>query len=229
MMNQLGISKIVKTCLLLVLLWMVISVFAQSEVMVTAKQNLALQSQPNYDSEVLGVFLRGQEATAFGRDEDGGWLHLSDGWVAAKNVAADGDMMKLPVTTDAVTLKAADSRSLRSGPDESFDVSGSLPSGKTMIALGRNADGSWLQVSSGWIPAGEVEIFGDVMGLPLTFAGFTIRANYNVALYNAPSRDAEVRAILGRGEETIAIGRDEDGTAVQTTKGWVFGRRGIRL
>ena len=228
-MNQQSISKIVKTCLLLILLWIVIPVFAQGEITVTAKQNLALQSKPDYDSEVLGVFLRGQEATAFGRSEDGSWLHLSDGWVAAKNVAADGDMMKLPVTTHAVTLKAADSRSLRSGPDESFDVSGSLPRGETMIALGRNADGTWLQVSSGWIPAGQVEIFGDVMGLPLTFAGFTIRANYNVALHSAPSRDAEVRAILGRGEEVIVIGRNEDGTAVQTLKGWVFVSRGLRL
>ncbi len=228
-MNQLDISKIVKTCLLLILLWIVIPVFAQSEITVTAKQNLALQSKPDYDSEVLGVFLRGQEATAFGRSEDGSWLHLSDGWIAAKNVAADGDMMKLPVTTHAVTLKAADSRSLRSGPDESFDVSGSLPRGETMIALGRNADGTWLQVSNGWIPAGQVEILGDVVGLPLTFAGFTIRANYNVALHSAPSRDAEVRAILGRGEEIIVIGRNEDGTAVQTLKGWVFISRGLRL
>ena len=215
--------------IILLLCLLAIPIFAQSEITITAKQNLALQSKPDYDSDVLGVFQRGQEAAAFGRDESGAWLQINDGWIAAKNVDADSDIMALPVTTNAVTVKAAASRSLRSGPDDSFDATGNLPSGETMLALGRNGDGSWLQVSGGWIPADQVEISGDVMALSITFSSITIRANQNVALHRGPSRDAEVLAILARGEEAIATSRNEAGTALQTPQGWVFVNRGLAL
>ena len=226
-MNHLKNIRISLIILLLGLL--VVSIFAQSEITITAKQNLALQSKPDYDSDVLGVFQRGQEAAAFGRDEAGAWLQINDGWVIAKNVNADSDIMALPVTTNAVTVKAAASRSLRSGPDGSFDATGNLPSGETALALGRNGDGSWLQVSGGWIRADQVEISGAVMTLPITFSSITIRANINVALHRGPSRNAEVLAILARGEEAIATSRNEAGTSVQTPQGWVFVNRGLAL
>lgn len=220
--------KNIRISLIILLLGLLaIPIFAQSEIVITARQNLALQSKPDYDSDVLGVFQRGQEAAAFGRDEAGAWLQINDGWVIAKNVDADSDIMALPVTTNAVTVKAAASRSLRSGPDGSFDATGNLPSGETALALGRNGDGSWLQVSDGWIPADQVEISGGVMALPITFSSITIRANINIALHRGPSRDAEVLAILARGEEAIATSRNEAGTAVQTPRGWVFVNRGL--
>ncbi len=226
-MNHLKNIRISLIILLLGLL--AVNIFAQSEISITAKQNLALQSKPDYDSDVLGIFQRGQEAAAFGRDEAGAWLQINDGWIAAKNVDADSDIMALPVTTNAVTVKAAASRSLRSGPDDSFDAAGNLPSGETALALGRNGDGSWLQVSGGWIPADQVEISGGVMDLPITFSSITIYANINVALHRGPSRDAEVLAILARGEEAVATSRNETGTALQTPQGWVFVNRGLAL
>ena len=231
MMNQRSVLQKVRTGLLLMLLWaLVMPVLAQeNEIAITARQNLALQSKPDYDSDVLGVFQRGQQATAFGRDEAGSWLHIAEGWVAAKNVEANGDVMTLPITTDAVTVKAAVNRSLRSGPDDSFEVAGNLPGGEATLALGRNGDGSWLQVEYGWIPAGQVEISGDIAGLPVTFSSITIRANYNVALHRDPSRNAEVLAVLTRGEEAIATDRNEAGTALHTPRGWVFVSRGLAL
>ena len=222
--------KNIRISLIILLLGLLaIPIFAQSEITITAKQNLALQSKPDYDSDVLGVFQRGQEAAAFGRDEAGAWLQINDGWVIAKNVDADSDIMTLPVTINAVTVKAAASRSLRSGPDGSFDATGNLPSGETALVLGRNADGSWLQVSDGWIPADQVEISGGVMALPITFSSITIRANINIALHRGPSRDAEVLAILARGEEAVATSRNEASTALQTPQGWVFVNRGLAL
>ncbi len=228
MMNQRNIWRKITALLLLGLL--LLPVLAQeNEIAITARQNLALQSKPDYDSDVLGVFPRGQEADAFGRDEAGAWLQINDGWIAAKNVDAAGDVMGLPVTTNAVTVKAASGLSLRSGPDGSFDMTGNLPSGETALALGRNGGGSWLQVADGWIPADQVEISGDVMALPITFSSITIGANINVALRRGPSRDAEVVAILARGESAVATSRNEAGTAVQTTRGWVFINRGLAL
>ena len=213
--------------IILLLGLLAIPIFAQSEIVITARQNLALQSKPDYDSDVLGVFQRRQEAAAFGRDEAGAWLQINDGWVIAKNVDAAADIMALPVTTNAVTVKAAASRSLRSGPDDSFDATGNLPAVETALALGRNGDGSWLQVSGGWVMTALVKVDGDIMALPITFSSITIRANQNVALHRGPSRDAEVLAILARGEEAIATSRNEAGTAVQTPRGWVFVNRGL--
>lgn len=228
MMNQRNIWRKITALLLLGLL--LLPVLAQeNELAITAKQNLALQSRPDYDSDVLGVFQRGAKANAFGRSDDGGWLHIAEGWVIAKNVDAAGDVMTLPVTTNAVTVKAASKRSLRSGPDDSFDVTGDLPSGETALALGRNGDGSWLEVSGGWLPAGLMKISGDVMALPITFSSITITANQNAALHRGPSRDTEVDAILERGESLIATSRNEAGTALQTPKGWVFINRGLAL
>ena len=228
MMNQRNIWRKITALLLFGLV--LFPVLAQeNEIAITARQNLALQSKPDYDSDVLGVFPRGEQANAFGRDEAGAWLQINDGWVIAKNVDAAGDVMDLPVTTNAVTIKAASGLSLRSGPDGSFDATGSLPSGETTLALGRNGGGSWLQVADGWIPADQVEISGDVMALPITFSSITIRANINVALRRGPSRDAEVLAILARGENAVATSRNEAGTAVQTPRGWVFVNRGLAL
>ena len=228
MMNQRNIWRKI-TALLLLGLLLLPALAQENEIAITARQNLALQSKPDYDSDVLGVFQRGEQANAFGRDEAGAWLHIADGWVIAKNVDAAADVMDLPVTTNAVTVKAAASRSLRSGPDGSFDMTGKLPSGETTLALGRNGGGSWLQVKDGWIPADQVEISGDVMALPITFSSITIRANINVALRRGPSRDAEVVAILARGESAAATSRNENGTAVQTPRGWVFINRGLAL
>ena len=228
MMNQRSVLQKMMTFLLLALL--ALPVLAQAnEIAITAKQNLALQSKPDYDSDVLGVFQRGAEAVAFGRNEAGSWLHIAEGWVAAKNVEANGDVMTLPITTDAVTIQATANRSLRSGPDSSFEVVGNLPSGETALVLGRNHNGSWLQVKDGWIPAGQMEISGDITALPVTFSSITIRANYNVALHRDPSRNAEVLAVLTRGEEVIATDRNQAGTALHTPQGWVFVNRGLAL
>ena len=228
MMNQRSVLQKMMTFLLLALL--ALPVLAQAnEIAITARQNLALQSKPDYDSDVLGVFQRGAEAVAFGRNEAGSWLHIAEGWVVAKNVEANGDVMTLPITTDAVTVKATANRSLRSGPDNSFDIVGNLPSGETTLVLGRNHSASWLQVEAGWIPVGQVEISGDITALPVTFSSIIIRANYNVALYRDPSQNAEVLAVLTRGEEAIATDRNEAGTALYTPQGWVFVNRGLAL
>ena len=66
-----------------------------SEITILAKQNLALHSKPDFYSNVLGIFRSGEELQTFGRDADGAWLQTSDGWVNARNVAADGDILTL--------------------------------------------------------------------------------------------------------------------------------------
>lgn len=56
----------------------------------------------------------------------------------------------------------------RVGPGSELDFSGVFSRGEALIALGRNADGSWLEVYFGWVPAGNIETAGDIMRLPVT-------------------------------------------------------------
>ncbi|MCY3573870.1 MAG: hypothetical protein OXG92_04210 [Chloroflexi bacterium] len=56
----------------------------------------------------------------------------------------------------------------RVGPSSALDFSGVFGRGEALIAQGRNADGSWLEVFFGWVPAEHVEITGDIMRLPIT-------------------------------------------------------------
>ena len=57
----------------------------------------------------------------------------------------------------------------RVGPSKDLDFTGVFNRGEQLLALGRNQDGSWLEISFGWIPADLVDAGGDIMSLPVTF------------------------------------------------------------
>lgn len=57
----------------------------------------------------------------------------------------------------------------RVGPSSDLAFIGILHQGETLLADGRNADGSWLDIDGiGWVPAEFVESEGDIMILPVT-------------------------------------------------------------
>lgn len=57
---------------------------------------------------------------------------------------------------------------VRSGAGTNFSVSGSLPANTPVIAFARNADGTWLQITDGWVFTELVDFEGDVQSLPVT-------------------------------------------------------------
>ncbi|MCY3833578.1 MAG: SH3 domain-containing protein [Chloroflexi bacterium] len=200
---------------------------AQSPVItILAKQNLALHNKPDFYSNVLGIFESDETLNAFGRDTDGVWLQTAEGWVNARNVAADGDIVTLRQTAEAITLQASDNLDLRSGPDGSYRTSDSLPRGHLTVAIGRNHDGTWLETLNGWIPASEVDFDGDIMALPVSFASITVSAEKNAAFLSAPTWEADVLEIFERGSDAFAYERTEDADWVKTPKGWVHISRG---
>ena len=156
---------------------------AAIEVTILAKQNLALHSKPDFYSNVLGVFESGEDLKAFGRDVEANWLQTAEGWVNARNVAADGDTMTLRQTAEAITLQAAAKLDLRSGPDGSYRTTASLPKDQLTVAIGRNHDSTWLETPKGWVPASEVDFDGDIMALPVSFASITVTAAKNAAFH----------------------------------------------
>ena len=177
---------------------------------ILAKQNLALHSKPDFYSNVLSVFESGGTLAAFGRNSDGAWLQTEDGWVNARNAAANGDKMSLPMTANSVSLTATANRNLRQGPDTSYEETGSMLFGKTTFAIGRNHDGSWLQTPHGWLPADNVHADGDIVSLPVTFASVTVTATKNSAYLSAPTWDADVTDIFERDAEAFGFERTDD-------------------
>lgn len=56
----------------------------------------------------------------------------------------------------------------RVGPSSDLSFAGIARRGETLPAHGRNADGSWLEITGiGWVPADFVDTDGDIMSLPI--------------------------------------------------------------
>ncbi len=66
---------------------------------VSATVGMISRAGPAYGQDFIGVFNRGEEVLAHGRNADGSWLEISFGWVPAELVETDGDIKSLPVTS----------------------------------------------------------------------------------------------------------------------------------
>lgn len=73
-----------------------------------------------------------------------------------------------PSAEDGITIISTSGINVRGGPSTGFGVVDSLQSGDQVIAFGRNEDGTWVQIQSGWVFAELVDVSGDVMELPIT-------------------------------------------------------------
>lgn len=73
-----------------------------------------------------------------------------------------------PSLDNGLEISATGSVNVRSGPGTNFGVAGTLASGEIQIAFGRNIDGTWLQIVTGWVFAELVSVDGDIDALPVT-------------------------------------------------------------
>lgn len=72
------------------------------------------------------------------------------------------------ISQHSMEITAAVGMLARVGPSSELDFSGVFGRGEALMAQGRNADGSWLEIAIGWIPAEHVDTAGDIMSLPVT-------------------------------------------------------------
>ncbi len=70
-----------------------------AEITITSTTALRVRSGPGTTYAVVGSFPNGSEAPATGRNNAGTWVQFERGWVFAKYVNADGDIMSLPVSS----------------------------------------------------------------------------------------------------------------------------------
>jgi len=71
----------------------------------------------------------------------------------------------IPATGSGIPVTSTASLNVRGGPGTQHAVVANFPRGEADVAIGRNEDGSWLQISTGWVFTALVETDGDVMSL----------------------------------------------------------------
>ena len=87
-------------------------------------------------------------------------------------VLVDGTQAVAPITVRPVVVAPTKAVNLRTGPGASFDQAGELPAGQSAVVLGKNADGSWLQVRMAgeplaWVSGGVVKVTGGLDSVPV--------------------------------------------------------------
>ena len=67
-----------------------------------------------------------------------------------------------------ITIVSTTSLNVRRGPSTNYGVVDGFQRGEEAVAIGRNADGSWVQMNTGWVFAQLVEARGSIRILPVT-------------------------------------------------------------
>lgn len=154
---------------------------------------LRLRRGPATSAAVLTTLEAGNTLTALGRHVNGDWLlvETSDGlrgWVSADFVAADSDLVRLPVAdaglvstsvpASGLTLAAV---YLRTAPGTDANPITLLEAGTTLSVYGWSDDGAWLSVASpvgeGWVVAEWVSLAGSSTATATAPAPATVAAS----------------------------------------------------
>ena len=155
------------------------------------------------DATVLQIVPEGAALAVTGQNAAGDWLQVSlpngtNGWVSRDAVTTSGDVTLAPVVQESVTAvdevdTSGDSQeeaspsledatvtvdntiglNTRRTPDAGADVAVFVRGGTVMPAIGRTADGEWVQVAlddgeSAWVFAAAVELSVDLDTLPVS-------------------------------------------------------------
>jgi len=170
----------------------------------------------------------GASVTVLGRSDDGLWLEIRlasgiGGWVQTNTVITNAQMSNLLITgyvpqesptpsPDLIVKSDAAGLRLRTQPNTDSSVLVNLDADEELTAIGRNRDSQWIQVIAtdrdrqrGWVMAQFVNIYVDVLRLPVTFGNDPRPTADGSAVVAVPSTDAIVnitdnaRAIFDRG------------------------------
>ncbi len=154
-------------------------------IVLTGRLNVRSGAGPTFS--VLTSAPQGANLTLLGRSSDNSWLYLrapdaQEGWSRADYLGTTTDLNALPILAGPVPTSPASSvppvtdpgntAVLRSCPNLGCAVTGSVFSGLTITATGRNADSTWVYLTTsnnqqGWIPAQFVQLTIPVNSLPV--------------------------------------------------------------
>ncbi|HEY5902797.1 MAG TPA: SH3 domain-containing protein [Anaerolineales bacterium] len=141
---------------------------------------LNVRQEPSTASAGLGILPASSAVQVTARDASGNWYQVlyaqapqGSGWVSSAYVQVP-DRQAVPVLSGGGPSGAAIQQvNVRSGPGTSFNSLGTVNAGDTLTLIGRNADGTWLQVSfpsgpegRGWVTTAYIKT-DDASALPI--------------------------------------------------------------
>lgn len=191
-----------------------------SEVKISATIRTYVLRSPRANAELLGTFNVGVEKSAYGRDAEGNWLRIMDGWVLAEVFNTEGEIGALPDTTNSFVGMTTEESKFYEGPSTRwFNEIGAIDKWVRVLVIGRNEDGSWFKSPQGWLDAATLTNVGNVTLLPVTPSGVIITAKTRTFILKEPDLSAEFIDVFEADQEALAIGRS--GEWIQISQGWV--------
>lgn len=143
----------------------------------------------------------------------------------------------LPASAQYTMATVLSPVNFRTGPSVSYPTQGLLPTGFQVLPIGRNADGSWIQVQivggqTGWVHSAYISAVTPLPNVPPTVPTGQNSASVNTGmlnLRNGPGANFEIVAKLPRGSVINLHGRNADQSWVQVSipggsQGWVSSR-----
>lgn len=170
--------------LLMLLVPMAVAMAQSATGIITNVSRLNVRQGPGTGFPAITQISAGANLTLNGRNADTSWIQVTlpgniVGWVRSTYVSSSVALASLPVVvqgTGASGSVHAFFLNVRSGPGVGFPEIGVLSRDDGVSILGRNFDGSWLNISTpggvtGWANRGFIRTNVDVMTLPVTDPG----------------------------------------------------------
>lgn len=216
---------------------------------VVATGALNVRSGPGLQYSVVAVVVGGERVTLLGRNSNSSWVLIREtsnveGWVNASLLASNVPISSLPVVTDrtpdtlpttasAVVITSA--INVRSGPGAIYPSAAVVTKDVTVALLGRNEDGTWLQVRTasgvvGWANASNVQANVEIASLPVVEvtqpSNVAVIATGALNVRSGPGTSFEAFTAVIRGQTLVLLGRNNSATWVQIqlpsgSVGWV--------
>ena len=173
--------------------------------------------------DVLGEEINDSSAVAIGRNEDGSWIRLPQGWIEAVHVITASDIQSLPVSeAPGFVIRAKIRTFILEQPQLSAEFVDVFDAGEEALAVRRS--GEWLQIARGWVSAEAVQLSSGEESARLSVEGVMVtKTGGNVQIRSGPSYvNTTTVGQLQRGQAVKAVGRNENGTWLQLTSGWTY-------
>lgn len=207
-----------------------------------------VRTGPSHNHPVITIAYQGYTFNLLGRSADSAWANVrmvdgTVGWVnfSALNISVPVNSLPVvaapaPPAGGPTAVVNTGALNVRSGPGVQFNIISAVYSGHVVQMLGRNADGSWVQVrlfsgQEGWVNGRFLNPSSPIANLPVVSGPAPIAAMgvVNTGALNVRSGPGVGFApleVIYQGAQVSVLGRVADSSWVQVrtargTIGWV--------
>lgn len=205
----------------------------QGSASATAIRAINVRSGPDRNFWVVDVLEANETVPVLGISPDGGWwlvqTSFARGWVA-DTVVTTSNTISVPVRNPGASVAVTTGElTVRSGPGLAAPVLGIARTGNRLYFLGRNGDGTWINVrtqfGTGWVATEFTTIAGSPVAPVTAEQAIAIVQAATLNVRTGPGVEFQVLGVVDGGTELTIIGTNSNRTwfNVQTPfgPGWV--------